>query len=165
MANDTLTKFNHVAVEDDLQDKLSDDYDVLLKNLASILEAQSAGKQTPDEYAEFGCRIPRNVRAPKSVEYDENTLGGNTTSPTVDQHDAARFLLQMVNFDGEKVTPPTSNDEGQMVIDASTRRLCNTMAEGLIETYQEETTEESTDFADRLLNFPPLTPYMHVSQS
>ena len=165
LTNDSLPKFNHLVVEDDLQDKISDDYDILLTKLTSISEAQSTAKQPPDDYIDIDSRIPRNVRASQSVDYDDNTLGGNITTHTVEQHDAARFLLQMAIFDGEKAKPPVFNDEGRLVIDAGSRRLRNSMSEGLIETYQEDATEDSTDVADRLLNIPPMTPYMHVSQS
>ena len=165
LTNDSLPKFNHLVVEDDLQDKISDDYDILLSKLTSISEAQSTAKQPADDYIDIDSRIPRNVRASQSVDYDDNTLDGNSTTPTVKQHDAARFLLQMAIFDGEKAKSPVFNDEGQLVIDAGSRRLRNSMSEGLIETYQEDATEESTDVADRLLNSPPMTPYIHVSQS
>ena len=58
LTNDSLPKFNHLVVEDDLQDKISDDYDILLTKLTSISEAQSTAKQPSDDYINIDSRIP-----------------------------------------------------------------------------------------------------------
>ena len=37
LADNMLSEFNHLTVNDDLQDKICDDYDILLRKLNSII--------------------------------------------------------------------------------------------------------------------------------
>ena len=57
LADDMLSEFNHLTVNDDLQDKMCDNYDIILRKLNSIIEAQSAVNQPPAEYVEIDSRI------------------------------------------------------------------------------------------------------------
>ena len=61
LADDMLSEFNHLTVNDDLQDKICDDYDILLRKLNSIIEAQPAVNQPPAEYVEIDNRISINI--------------------------------------------------------------------------------------------------------
>ena len=162
LANDLPATLAARPVEDDLLDQLGEDVDLLYTTLDKIIDAAAEAKSPPREQDTGARRIPRNVRAVLDL-FDDNAIASAAPAITADQHDNARFLLQMCNFDGVKATPPDFHEEGQAVFDATSKRVKNAMAKNLINNHQEES-DESIDFADRMMNLPPLTDFMIVSQ-